>query len=483
MAEVVVVMSSDEQKLWRAQQRLIEQQTKMTRNYSRVKQEARAAGKEADDSFGAAAVSRIGAYASGLLTVGAAVAQITAGWRELEQTQQRALDSMQATASPERYLMQVAQGNTVEEVQADFRRMVQRADELAAMSSGMDRASARELVFNARSAGFEDALDFIASTGAVITPGSAGEVAGRGPRLFGEGVTPTQAIAGTLAAAEQAIFNFEQIAQALPSAALGGQAVGADARETLAVLSVFSDRLKSPLQAADMMNLFGATVARDEDLSRLGLVGAFRALQAMDPEERKGILGQSIGLAGFMRTMEAGMGDIQTRRDAIAAAMATAETPSSQIQLRREAMERERGDRLSVERERIRNEIAGESAVGGIASRREMTRLESERRFAESGGGASATLDRFMDRFGDVSEGLFMTLFGSAFVEDMHRRAVIESRQYMRPDQAGEAELREASANLRDAAQALRERGPDTPASAAAPVMQREVNAHSIGVE
>jgi len=64
MAQVVVEMSSDEAKLYRGMQRIIEQQNKLDRGNKKVQQSGKQAGKEQEQAFGPRAAGQLANYAA-----------------------------------------------------------------------------------------------------------------------------------------------------------------------------------------------------------------------------------------------------------------------------------------------------------------------------------------------------------------------------------------------------------------------------------
>lgn len=72
MADVVVHMSADESKLWKAQQKVIEQGKKMEEGLANV-------GRKGKDAFGSTAVGQMAGYVSGMVSVSAALSFVKRG--------------------------------------------------------------------------------------------------------------------------------------------------------------------------------------------------------------------------------------------------------------------------------------------------------------------------------------------------------------------------------------------------------------------
>jgi hypothetical protein len=173
----------------------------------------------------------------------------------------------------------------------DLDRMLQQADELAA-KYGEDREVVREVIFSARSEGFDSAVDDIIKFGDIIDARAAATVAGQVPGLFGEGsIDPSVAVSATLAAAKSSRLDFERIAQAMPIIAAGGAMQGSDPAEAMGMLSVMASHTKSGDEAANLFKSLAVSMSLDERTKGKGLIGGFEAIQGMTPEEQTEFLG------------------------------------------------------------------------------------------------------------------------------------------------------------------------------------------------
>jgi chromosome segregation ATPase len=115
----------------------------------------------------------------------------------VRQETEKAKQSQDGLVDSRRRLAQVA---TSED---DLAAMLERADQ-AAMKFGVDRKKAQEVMFSARSEGFEQDYEMILQNSTVVCPNAAAGVAGQVPGLFKqtEDISSEQAISGTLAAAQ-----------------------------------------------------------------------------------------------------------------------------------------------------------------------------------------------------------------------------------------------------------------------------------------
>lgn len=214
-------------------------------------------GETAFSKFGKSAVGQITSIAGAYVGVQEVIQTIIAANQKVIQTNKEILEGLKAQESGDRRLLQVS--NDAE----DFQQLRGTADQLA-KDYGIDRDQARNLVFSARSEGFESSAGFIAQNQQVIDVESQAQVAGQIPALFKkEGLTAEQAINATLSGATESRLSFEQIGSALPGAAEGGALAGASSTETVAALSVLASRFKSAETAADRLKAFTSKVGLD----------------------------------------------------------------------------------------------------------------------------------------------------------------------------------------------------------------------------
>lgn len=292
MANVVVTMSGDEARLWRAQQKIYDQQLKLENKFKSTEKASEQAGRVASTSFDktTSSVGKLSAslvtYASGVATITGAVALLGKAWTFVVDEQKEALRQLERTAPQDRRLLQVS-GNAQE-----FEQLRAQADQLAGQF-GVDRATVREVIFSAVSENFRDAVPAIIAANQVIDPVSAAGVAGQGPALFKGTIGALEAVNLTLKAAQASRLDFEQIAASLPQAAEGGSIAKATAEETLAVLSVLASEFKSGDTAADRIKMFATRAGISEEFAGKGIIEPLEKLMAMDEKARRAYLGDS----------------------------------------------------------------------------------------------------------------------------------------------------------------------------------------------
>jgi hypothetical protein len=367
MAEVAVVMTGEEAKLWRAQQKILAQTKELEGSYKKVG----SAGKKAGDDGEKAAknqaaaqqrlVSSINQTVASWVSVTAAVnvaRQVIAHHQQETESATRSFDTLN---DARRRLTQVS-------VDASDRQRLETIADQASAEYGVEREVTRRVLFSARSEGFEDFFREIISSARVVAPESAAQAAGQIPALFpGAGLTPRQSVNAALVAATQSRLTFEQLTANLPGAAEGAGAAGAAPAETMALQSVLASRFKSGETAADRIRVLGAKIALDSELGGKGIVGAVKELQAAGEERRKDFLGESNELNAAFRVVGEELATIEELTRLVDEAIQTAETPRSALARARAAavdtsteVGRQTQASIAAEQARIRREIVNE---------------------------------------------------------------------------------------------------------------------------
>lgn len=263
------------------------------------------------------AVSELKSVAGAYVGIHEAIQLIITLNNLVKESNRDAFEGIKQTKDGDRRLLQVSKD------EEDFQALRQRADGLAS-EHGLGRSEARDLMFSARSEGFEDTVDFIAGNEQVISVDAQARVAGQVPGLFKkEAITGKQAINATLAGATESRLSFEEISGSLPSASEGAAMAGASLDETLGALSVLAGRFKSGDTAADRIKAFATRVALDtgneslgrKSLSGTGIMSPVDQVETMSFEQRSDFLGSS-------QEVNAGYQILLEERDAIKAAQA-----------------------------------------------------------------------------------------------------------------------------------------------------------------
>jgi len=384
--KVIVEMSGDEQKLLRSLRKVVDEQSKVEGGLKKTGKQSVVTAKVMIKGFGESAVGALKNYGVGMLSLGAAVQQVSQFMSHLAEQSRLAGESIAAVADQRRSLVQVSRTS------AEFEQLENLADEIA-QSAGMKRGEAREVVFDAKSLGFMEIVKDIAQSREVIAPNVASKAAGKIPELYRGEIGPLQAINMSLAAGEASAFNVEEFIQHLPTAASGAQAAGSSPAEAAGLLSVLGGQFARGSSAAERIKAFGLKVGLDERLSGMGIMGAYEALAGTNPftafteEERKEFLGESMELNELYLKLKQNAAQIGERTGEVQTAIDTSGTASSVLARKREiALDTEtragrrnvaqrEANRAQVLRELAREERRGEQA---LQSQAELDRYVAE---------------------------------------------------------------------------------------------------------
>jgi len=333
-------------------------------------------------------------HAGGMSKLGGQVTSLAAGYvswsgalklagdalKFVQEETNKAKASQDSLVDNRRSLVQIAENKE------DLEGMIDRAD-AAAEKFGVARNTAYEVLFSARSEGFESEYEQVMSAAPVIAPKSAATVAGQVPGLFKETeqLTSEEAVSGTLLAAQQSRMNFEELGRAMPKAAEGAAIAKASFSETAGVLSVLAARFASGDTAADRIKAFATKLGISEQFGGKGIVGGYEALAAADEETRKEFLGSSNELNAVWQILSEELPTVKERIAAVNAELGTIrEGGPSLVEKQTEISLSDPAEqaRLGRVKAEIAREIANENqfAVGGnermAASDRELARMK-----------------------------------------------------------------------------------------------------------
>lgn len=354
MAEVVVKMSSDEQKLLRGMQKVIAEQAKVEGGFKKVG----AAAKKASTTSERGAkgmVSQFRSVAAALTSVGLGAATLERGIvAAMEHTRQE-IDKAKGSANNlEDALRRASQVSVSPQ---DFAEQRLRRNRLA-QEFGVPLADVESVLFTARSEGLskQDVRTILGGAPAFET-GQAAAIAGQVPGLFkGSGLSGAQAVNLVAAASKESRADFSQVGRAFASAAEGASVAGSSPAETGALLSVLSGKFATPQTAADRLRAFGTRVSLDDDLKGKGIIGATRALQSMSPEQRKEFLGASQELNSAFNRISESLSQLATTTAKMETAISRTGTPTSPVN--------------SAVAARMNNPFTGSRERAAMASRR-----------------------------------------------------------------------------------------------------------------
>lgn len=299
----------------------------------------------------------------------------------VQQETNKAKASQDSLVDQRRRLVQVA---ATDDGGKDLEAMIARAD-AAAAKFGVARNLAYEVLFSARSEGWDKDFEKVLATAPVMDPSAAAGVAGQVPKLFegSQQISTEQAISGTLVAARESRLNFEQMARAMPAAAAGAAIAGASFSETAAALAVLAAKTKSGDEAATRIKGFATKLGLSAEYAGKGIIGGFEALAAADEESRREFLGSSIELNEAYLLLSESMPTIKAQKSRMDEELATvAAGGQSTLAGARQSALSDPAEQARLER--VRAEIAREQA--------------NERQFARSGSLRQASVDREVSR-------------------------------------------------------------------------------------
>lgn len=237
---------------------------------------------------GTAVTSLVGSVASvaaGWLSVGAGISAATRALTEYQQQEERGRSETARLAQARRELLQVSQG--------DFAQLEQRADNAAA-AYGVDRATAREVLFTARSEGFESDYENIVRLAPVMDPRSAARIAGQVRTLFDREQLPVMGAVNAVAqGANYSRLSIDEMTAALPQAGEGGRQQGATLDETVAGIAVLSSVFRTGETTADRLKALMSRMATNPATAGRGFLGGLDVVQGMSQRDRDRFLGEN----------------------------------------------------------------------------------------------------------------------------------------------------------------------------------------------
>ena len=335
---------------------------------------------KAEEILGPKGIGKVTAYSAAIGGITAALFVASKGFEKFKEKQDEALSSLQSLSESEKRLAQIAKpgGN-------DLDSMIAQADKLS-LQTGISREQTRNLIFSARSEGFEEDAGQIARFGSVVDVESQGALAGSLGRLFkDEGLNVEQRLSGVLAAAEQSAFDFETVGKSVKKSAAASSEAGADLAETLAANATLANLIGET--AGDRLKNFASKVSLDKDLRGQGYADSVQSLQAMDEETRSKFLGDSIELNEAYSLLSKNLEEVKTITAAVRADIKA--SLQSQGVLSQRVSVAEGSERFASRKNVARSEIAKEIAA--------------ETRFAKGGAAIKAAennLDASLDNFG-----------------------------------------------------------------------------------
>lgn len=230
-------------------------------------------------------VGTIGKAAAGWFAIGNAISFATQSLQKYKELEQQGRSETQKLTDARKELLQVSQG--------DFAQLEQRADN-ASKTFGVDRVTAREVLFTARSEGFESDYENIVKMAPLMDPRSAARIAGQVRTLFDKEQLPVMgAINAVAQGSNYSRLSIDEMTAALPQAGEGGRQQGATLDETVAGIAVLSSVFKSGETTGDRLKMLMSKMAINPATAGKGLLGGLDTIQGMSVRDREKFLGDS----------------------------------------------------------------------------------------------------------------------------------------------------------------------------------------------
>jgi hypothetical protein len=344
------------------------------------------AQKTQRDSFFKGQISQVKSTLAGWASIEGAVRLVGSALRFAQEETEGAVGSMDRLFEARRRLAQIALSGK------DLDTIDKQADSLAAQS-GVERGAARQIVFDARSLGVEEALPEIFKFTPVLDPGTATTAAGKLPKIFKGQINEVQALNLAFSASRESALSFEDLMQSLPTAAQGVSLAGGSATEAAALVSVLSEETANKAEAGQLVKSFGIKVGIDRELfpEKQGILSAVAQLDNMPEEQKRGFLQENQELNVAYQKIRSNMAKIKERQTTIQNAIDTAGTVESPLEQARFAVFDPSTD-------------LGRQNLADLERRKAAIRRETVRedRFAESGAEAEAARDTVLADLDEV---------------------------------------------------------------------------------
>lgn len=288
---IVVEMTGEEAKLFRAFEKIVDQQKKMEGGLDKISAKSRKAGKDSEEAFGGKALGSLKSYVAGVVSLTAVLGTVSKMLAEIQAVATGAGQRITDEASGRRALVQVSGGD-----QAMFRRLVGTAEGLR--RGGMGAAEAYRTTFQAGSGGER----FLRDAGTIgrlreigFAPEAGIESAVKLQAAFGgeRGAGDTrQIIDKILAAAGPSPVMADEIARAMSVAGPSFAQLGGQDEELLAMLAVMAEPFKTPEAASQKIKALADQLVKKRDL--IGDKGAagMSAMELIQNLERFGAEGK-----------------------------------------------------------------------------------------------------------------------------------------------------------------------------------------------
>lgn len=243
-----------------------------------------------EDTFGGMAVQKLASFATGLVSISAAVGVIKQGLELVAQAREKALGSSKSLDEANMELSSLAEGATDEERAKSYADILKQRDDYA-KKYGLDRTVASRTLFNAKSAGFtEQETDTAMQAGLVTDSDAASLLMVKAKAAFDGEITGREALNVAMTAANKTQTDTKKLSTFLPTAMVSAKSAGFDYTETAALVAKGSDYLKGTEQAADRVSNLFAKMAGDSKYAGRGMA-AIREINGDDAKREEFIGG------------------------------------------------------------------------------------------------------------------------------------------------------------------------------------------------
>jgi hypothetical protein len=381
---ITVVLTADEARLLRAQQKVIDQQVKMQGGYKKVQTASKQAGATAQQSFGGAAVGRLKAYATGAIGVSTAIGFITRAFAGMKQEGDAAIATLKGIQDASRDLNQVARSAN------DLTRMQARADSGAMFSSDPNaRNVARKVLADMRREGADQDFENVMRLSQAVDPESASKVGLQLSDMFKGKLSPMQAVELAFAASRPGVgeASFEETAKFLPTVAEAGSLTGASPEEVAALTATLLDRMAKGKTAASLAKNLALQMQSDPRLAGKGIMEGERIIREEFPEKDRAAFMKSKENSEFFAIIAEERGAMMARQREISKDMRAFGTPQSETEraVARAASDPKMSSALKLAQAERANEMTREKALGEDKAQSAAAVLNVQRVLREAG--------------------------------------------------------------------------------------------------
>lgn len=202
-----------------------------------------------------------------------------------------------------------------------------RAAKYFQLKEKLGQQSAWGLLEKAIATGNEGSVDRFAATRGGMDPALAMSIGSHWEQIYGGQINEIEGANMVAEAAKKSRYTVGQFAPVSPTAAVGGTQAGSSAAETLAIMSVMSDKMANPEEVAQRMAYLGTRGKYMGIKSHdKGLMAIMEELSAMSLEERKNpdYAGERVQILSFVDKMNENKALIREREQEILGARARA---------------------------------------------------------------------------------------------------------------------------------------------------------------